>query len=192
MTLKKYSTQLDKRQRVAKNQGVTIYDKDKTTHFVRCTKDSGLFKEEWVTEWEATSNRSWTVVCDVWVEKWLGIMRSTTMTEKRGGYELAAALCGTRETHAPILAEGTVTRAENNAVLDYACALEAETAELKSGGGDDVTTVSTLEAAYAATKTTTGLLAEMRAVHASQMQEMTALVAAATAINAPAPPCREG
>ena len=119
-------------------------------------------------------------------------MRDATMTAKRGGYESAAALCGTRETHTPILEEGTVTRAENDAVLEYACALEEESAELKSGGGYDFTTVSTLEAAYAATKTTTGLLAEMRAVHASQMREMTALVAAATAINAPAPTCIEG
>ena len=46
MTLKKYGRQLDKRQRAAKNQGVTISDKDRTTHFVRCAEDSGLFKEE--------------------------------------------------------------------------------------------------------------------------------------------------
>ena len=42
------------------------------------------------------------------------------------------------------------------------------------------------------TKTTTGLLAEMRAVHAAHMREMTTLVAAATAINTPTPPRREG
>ena len=58
MTLKEYGRKLDKRQRAAKNQGVTISDEDKTTHFVRCVKDSGIFKEEWFTEWESTSDRS--------------------------------------------------------------------------------------------------------------------------------------
>ena len=66
-------------------------------------------------------------------------------------------------------------KAEYDAVSDYACAPEAENAELKSGRGNNVTTISTLEAASAATETTTGLLAEMRAVHAAQMREMTAL-----------------
>ena len=55
--------------RAEKNQGVTIFDEDKKNHFAGCAEDSGLFKEEWVTEWEATSNRSWTVVRDVWVGK---------------------------------------------------------------------------------------------------------------------------
>ena len=95
-----------------------------------------------------------------------------------------------KKNPALISAPSTVTKAEYDAVSDYACALEAENAELKSGGGDNVTTISTLEAASAATKTTTGLLAEMRAVHAAQMQEMTALVSAAMDINAPAPPHR--
>ena len=80
-----------------------------------------------------------------------------------------------------------MTRAEYDAVSEYDCNLKAENAKLKSGGGDDVTTVSTLEAASAATETTTGVLAEMRAVHAAQMREMTALVAAATAGNTPDP-----
>ena len=111
-----------------------------------------------------------------------------TMAVNRGGYESAAAMHGTRATPATFSALGTVTRAEYNAISEYACALEAENAELKSGGGDDATTVSTLEAASAATETTTRLLADMRTVHAAQMREMTALVAAATAINTPSPP----
>ena len=80
-----------------------------------------------------------------------------------------------------------MTRAECNAISEYACALEAENASLKSGRSEEGTIVSTLEAASAATETTTGLLADIRAVHAAQMREMTALVAAATAGNAPAP-----
>ena len=71
MTLKEYGRQLDKRKRAAKNQGVTISDEDMTTHFVGYAEDSGLFKEEWVTEWEATANRSWKVVRNIWVGKWL-------------------------------------------------------------------------------------------------------------------------
>ena len=49
MTLKEYNRQLDKQQRAAKKQGVTISDEDKTTHFVGCAKYSRLFKEELVT-----------------------------------------------------------------------------------------------------------------------------------------------
>ena len=65
MTLKEYGRQLYKQQRAAKNQGVAISDEDKMTHFVGCAKDSRLFKEEWVTGWEATSNRTWNVVRDI-------------------------------------------------------------------------------------------------------------------------------
>ena len=93
------------------------------------------------------------------------------MAAKRRGQESAAAMRGTRATPAPFSAPGTVTRAEYDAVSEYACALKAENAELKSGGGDDTAAVRTLEAASAATKTTTnnttGILAEMRAVHAA-------------------------
>ena len=91
------------------------------------------------------------------------------MAAKCGGYEAAAAMRGTRATPTPVSAPGIVTRAEYYAVSAYACALEAENTELKSGGGDDVTTVSTLEVALSTTKTTTGILAEMRAVHTAQM-----------------------
>ena len=113
------------------------------------------------------------------------------MAAKHGGYNSTADLCGTRETPALIPALSTVTKAEYDSVSDYACTLKVENAELKPGGGDYLTTISTLEAASAATKTITGLLTEMRAVHTAQMREMTALIAAATAINAPAPPCKE-
>ena len=182
MTLKEYGRQLDKRQRAAKNQGVTIYKEDKTTHFVGCAKDSGLFKEEWVTEWEATSKRTWTVVRNVLVGKWLKVTRAATMAAKRGGYKSAAALRETRETPALNPAPSKVTRAEYNTILEYACALEAENAELKSGGGDDMTTISNVEAASVATETatnnTTGILAKLRAVHAAQMQEMAAATSA--------------
>ena len=85
MTLKEYGRQLDKRQRVAKIQGDTISDEDKTTHFVGCAKDSGIFKEEWVTKWEAMSDRTWTVVRDVWVGKCLEVTRAATVAAKRGG-----------------------------------------------------------------------------------------------------------
>ena len=73
---------------------------------------------------------------------------------------------------------------------------KAEKAELKSGGGDDMTTISNLESATAATKTatnnTSGIFAELRTLHTEQMKEMAALVAASTAINTNAPPLREG
>ena len=86
---------------------------------------------------------------DIWVGKWIEITRVATTAAKRGGYESATALRGTRANPAPISAPGTVTKAEYDAVSEYACALEAENTELKSGGGDNVTTVSTLEAASA-------------------------------------------
>ena len=118
------------------------------------------------------------------------------MAAKHADYESAAALRGTKETPTLNSAPSKVTRAEYDAVLEYAYALEAENTELKSGGGDNMTTISNLEAASATTKTGTNniarILAEMRTVHAAQIQEITAIVAAATTINAPAPALREG
>ena len=101
-----------------------ISNKDKTMHFVGCAEDSGLFKEKWVTEWEATADRSWTVVREIWVRKRLKITRAATIAAKRGGYEAAAAMRGTRATPAPFSAPGTVTRAEYDAVSEYACSLK--------------------------------------------------------------------
>ena len=99
------------------------------------------------------------------------------MSAKRGGYESAASLRGTRETHELISAPSTVTKAEYDAVSEYACALKAEKVELKSDGRDNVATISTLEAASAATKTTTRIIAEMCVAHAENMRKMYALVA---------------
>ena len=134
------------------------------------------------------------MVHDVWVGKWLKVTRSATMAAKRGGYESAAALRGTRETTTVYSARFTVTRAEYDSVSEYACALEAENTEQKSGRGDNMTTIRNLEAASDATATATnntaGLFEEMCTVHAAQMKEMAALVAAATAINASAPALR--
>ena len=117
MTLKEYGRNLDKRQCAAKNQGVTISDEDKTTHFVRCSKDSGLFKEEWVTEWEATSDRSWTVVRDIWVGKWFEITQAATMASKPGGYKSATEMrvTGRQEW---VQRPGRVTRAEYDVVSE--------------------------------------------------------------------------
>ena len=113
------------------------------------------------------------------------------MAAKRRGQESAAAMRRTRATPKPFSTPGTVTREEYNDISEYACTLEAENTEMKYGGRDDITTVSNLEVASAATETTTRLLTEMRALHAAQMREMTVLVAAATADNAPVPPRKE-
>ena len=66
------------------------------------------------------------------------------MAAKCRGYELDVAQRGTRETRALNSAPSTVTRAEYDAVSEYACALEVENAELKSGRGDNVARISTL------------------------------------------------
>ena len=114
------------------------------------------------------------MVHNVWVGKWIEVTRAMTMAAKCGGCESAAALRGTRETPAFYSAPITVTRAGYDAVSEYAYALKAENAELKSGGGDDTTTISNLEAASAVTETATnnnaGLFAKMRTVHAAQMK----------------------
>ena len=119
MTLKEYVRQLDKRQRAAKTKAVVISDEDKTTHFVGCTEVSGLFKDEWATDWKATSDKIWTVVCNFWVGKWLEVTRAETMAANLGGYESTAALRGTRETLALISLPITVTKAEYDAVSEY-------------------------------------------------------------------------
>ena len=130
------------------------------------------------------------MVRDIWFGKWLEITRFATMKENLGGYELAAAMRGKRATPTPFSAPGTVTRVEYDAVSSMPAPSRRRTRN--SGRGNDVATVSTLEATSDATETTTKLLAEMRAVNAAQMREITELVAAATDGNTPTLPRKEG
>ena len=51
MNLQELARELDKRQRKAKKQNVTIDDDDKVVHLVGCAQDSGLFEAEWVEKW---------------------------------------------------------------------------------------------------------------------------------------------
>ena len=107
MSLGEYSRTLDKSQRAAKKLRVNISDEDKTTHFVSCAQHSDLFEDEWTQKWEATLNRDWTVVRDIWVKNYGEVTRAKTMAAKRGGYESAAALHARRERpppHAPLAA----------------------------------------------------------------------------------------
>ena len=67
MNLGEYARTLDKRQRAAQKLRVNISDDDKRTHFVSCAQHSELFEDKWTHKWEATLNRDWTVVCDIWV-----------------------------------------------------------------------------------------------------------------------------
>ena len=51
MNLQELARELDKRQRKAKKQNVTIDDDNKVVHLVGCAQDSGLFEAEWVEKW---------------------------------------------------------------------------------------------------------------------------------------------
>ena len=70
MNLQEFACKLDKRQRKAKNQNVTIYDNNKVVCLVGCAQDSGLFEAEWVEKWEVFLDRTWSVVRNQWVAKW--------------------------------------------------------------------------------------------------------------------------
>ena len=92
MNLSEYARTLDKRQRASKKLRVDISNEDKTTHFVGCAQHSKIFEDEWTQMWEATVDRDWTVVRDIWVKKYGEVTSATMMAAKRGCYELAAAL----------------------------------------------------------------------------------------------------
>ena len=92
MNLGEYSRTLDKLQRDAKTLRMNISDEDKTTNFVGCAQHSKMFEEKWTQKWEATINRGWTVVYDIWVNKYGEVTHATMMAEKRSGYKSDAAL----------------------------------------------------------------------------------------------------
>ena len=52
MNLQEFARELDKRQRNAKKQNITIDDDDKVVHLVGCAQNLELFEAEWVEKWE--------------------------------------------------------------------------------------------------------------------------------------------
>ena len=93
-----------------------------------------MFEDKWIQKWEATLNRDWTMVRDIWVKKYGEVTRATMMAAKCGSYESAAALRA-RRAHTPPPAPPAAPTAEYDALVEYAMALEAENLELKSVGG---------------------------------------------------------
>ena len=132
MTLQEFTRELDKRQRKAKKQNVVIDDNGKVVHLVGCAQDSGLFEAEWVEKWELLPDRTWSVVRNQWVAKWKMVTRASDMAAKRGGYESTAALQAgtTSNSVSPESSSTSVSRADYDAVTEYAAALEAENLEL--------------------------------------------------------------
>ena len=118
MNLQEFARKLDKSQRKAKNQNVTIDDNDKIVHLVGCAQDSGIFEAKWVKKWEVSLNRTWSVVRDQWVAKRKMVTRASYMSAKRGGYESAAALCAgaTANPEAPASSATSVSRADYDTV----------------------------------------------------------------------------
>ena len=88
----------------------------------------GLFEVEWVEKWEVSLDRTWSAVRNQWVAKWKMVTRASDMAAKRGGYESVAALCAgaTANSEAPASSATSVSRANYDAVAEYAAALEAE------------------------------------------------------------------
>ena len=75
INLGEYTRTLNKRQRAAKKVRLNISYKDKTTHFVGCVQHSEIFEDKWTQKWEAPLDRDWTVVRDIWVEKYGEVTR---------------------------------------------------------------------------------------------------------------------
>ena len=146
-------------------------------------------------------DRTGSVVRDQWVAKWKMVTSASDMAEKRGGYEFAAALRAgtTSNLVAPQSSVTSVSRADYDAVAEYAAALEAENLELRSVKADGVLTISILPDTVAAattttSSTTTALITEMKraqevqaVAHAAQIAQLTVLITAAAAGQAPSP-----
>ena len=115
-------------------------------------------------KWEVSLDRTWSVVRDQWVAKWKMVTRASDMAAKRGGYKSAAALrAGAMiNPEAPASSTTSVSRANYNAVEEYAAALEAENLELRSVEADGASTISSLPDTVAAatiSSTTTVVIA---------------------------------
>ena len=199
MNLQDFARELDKRQRKTEKQNFTIDDNNKVVHLVGCAQVSGLFKAKWVGKWEVTLNCMWSVVRDLWVAKWKMVTRASDIAEIRGGYEFAAALRAgaTSNPEAPASSATSVTRANYDAVAEYAAALKAENLEFRSIEADRALTVSSLPdtvAAATTSSTTAAVIAEIKralevqaTVHTTQIAQLTALITAAAAVKAPSP-----
>ena len=124
---------------------------------------------------------------------------ASDMAAKRGGYEYTAALRAgaTANPEAPASSVTSVSRANYDAVAEYAAALEAKNLELRSVNADKALTISSLPATVAAattSSTTTAVIAEMKRAqnaqatdHAAQIAQLTALITAVAAVKAPSP-----
>ena len=102
-------------------------------------------------------NRTWSVVRDQWVAKWKMVKHASDMAAKRGGYKSAAALRAgtTANSEAPVSSATSVSRADYDAVAEYAAALEAENLELRSVEANRASTISSLPDTVAAATITT-------------------------------------
>ena len=121
------------------------------------------------------------------------------MAAKRGSYEYAAALCAgaTDNPEAPASSATSVSRADYDAVAEYAAALKAKNLELISVEADGALTIISLPdtvAAATTSSTTTAVIAEMKRAqevqamaHAAQIAQPTPLITAAAAVKAPSP-----
>ena len=150
-------------------------------------------------KWEVLLERTRSVVRDQWVAKWKMVTRASDMAAKRGGYESAAALRSgaTANPEAPASSATSMSRADYDAVAEYAVALEAENLKLRSVEADGASTISSLPDTVAATttsSTTTAVIAEMKqaqevqaTAHATKIAQLTALITAALAVKAPSP-----
>ena len=72
--------------------------------------------------------RTWSVFRYQWVAKWKMVTRASDMAAKRSVYKSAAALRAgtTANSEAPASSATSMTRADYNAVAEYAAAIEAE------------------------------------------------------------------
>ena len=79
------------------------------------------------------------------------------MAAKRGGYEATAALRAgtTSNSVAPDSRAASMSRADYDAVAEYAAALEAENLELRSVEADGASTISSLPDTVSVATTTT-------------------------------------
>ena len=123
------------------------------------------------------------------------------MAAKRGGYKSAAALCAgaTANPEAPASSPTSVSRADYNAVAEYAAALEAENLELRSVEANGASTISSFPdtvatATTTTSSTTTAVIAEMKlaqevqaVAYTAQIVQLTAIITAAAAVKAPSP-----
>ena len=166
---------------------------------VACLYKADILEDSVIEKWEESGDRNWTNTVKYFVKEYRVVTRAAEQAAQHAGYESAAAF---RENHRPPLKNAPRTAASGPSMEDYDAItayvqdLEQDNHKLRSviGKSSKTTSLSEIQetaASAIATDATTEMMEEMRRERkdiAAQMNQLTAMLLAATTNKAPKTP----